>query len=84
MLTIWADSNLSGPLPMAHIRLDAVANTRGRVGGTRISDQVYRVHNLATPTYPVATSHIFRVLSRDDDTMKSPDGIKHTEDTLWS
>jgi len=35
-------------------------------------------------THPVATSHILIVLSRDDDTMKSPLGINDTLDTLWS
>ena len=35
-------------------------------------------------TYPVATSHILSVLSLELDTKKSPDGIKTTDDTLWS
>lgn len=32
--------------------------------------------------YPVATSHIFMVLSRDADKTKSPAGKNATEDTL--
>ena len=32
----------------------------------------------------MATSHIFRVLSREVDTRKSPDGMNATLDTLWS
>ena len=34
--------------------------------------------------YPVATSHILMVLSREEESRKSPEGIKHTEETLWS
>ena len=34
--------------------------------------------------YPVDTSHILIVLSRDAETMKSPDGMKVTLETLWS
>lgn len=34
--------------------------------------------------YPVATSHILIVLSRDADSTKSPAGTKATDDTLWS
>ena len=33
-------------------------------------------------TYPVATSHILIVLSRDEEIKKSPDGMKLTEETL--
>lgn len=39
------------------------------------------VHDI---TYPVATSHILIVLSRDADSTKSPAGKKATEETLWS
>ena len=35
-------------------------------------------------TYPVATSHILIVLSREADTRWSPDGKKSTEEILWS
>ena len=35
-------------------------------------------------TYPLATSHILIVASRDEETRKSPEGMKHTNDTLWS
>lgn len=35
-------------------------------------------------TYPVATSHIFMVLSLEADTMWSPLGMMATDDTLWS
>lgn len=35
-------------------------------------------------TYPVATSQIFMVLSRLEDTRKSPEGKKVTLLTLWS
>jgi len=35
-------------------------------------------------TYPVATSHILRVLSLEEETRKSPDGMKQSDDTLWS
>ena len=34
--------------------------------------------------YPVATSHIFIVLSLDEDTIKSPLGTNITLETLWS
>lgn len=34
--------------------------------------------------YPVDTSHILRVLSREVDTRKSPEGMKATLETLWS
>ncbi len=35
-------------------------------------------------THPVATSHIFMVLSLEADTMWSPLGMMATDDTLWS
>lgn len=35
-------------------------------------------------TYPVATSHILMVLSREEEMRKSPEGMKVTEETLWS
>ena len=35
-------------------------------------------------TYPLATSHILIVASLDEETRKSPEGMKHTDDTLWS
>ena len=38
--------------------------------------------NYHVSTHPVATSHIFIVLSLDADTMKSPDGIKVMLETL--
>lgn len=34
--------------------------------------------------YPVATSHILIVLSRDADNTKSPAGTNATDETLWS
>lgn len=34
--------------------------------------------------YPVATSHILMVLSLELESRKSPEGMKHTEETLWS
>lgn len=34
--------------------------------------------------YPVATSHILIVLSRDADNTKSPAGKNATDETLWS
>lgn len=34
--------------------------------------------------YPVATSHILIVLSLEEETTKSPPGMKVTLDTLWS
>ena len=42
------------------------------------------VHVCVSETYPVDTSHILRVLSREVDTRKSPEGMKATLDTLWS
>lgn len=40
--------------------------------------------HLKENTYPVATSHILILLSRDADSTKSPAGTNATDETLWS
>ncbi len=81
--TIRTDPDLSHPLPVTNVRLHAVPD-RGGEGRRERRSKVYLSTLDSWLAHPVATSHILIVLSLDEETRKSPEGINETEETLWS
>lgn len=88
--------NHADPLPVACEGLHAVANRQKKQRShlAVVVDVVDRINTFKKKigdlrmsmagTYPVATSHIFMVLSLEAEMMWSPLGMMATDETLWS